>query len=118
MGPLQGVVINLALGYVAGAIKDYGATVNWAQQKAHAIAWLQQTFKWHWLEAKLEVLVVGVMDAAADVLSDDASVKSALAAVANKDWAGEVSVVKGLLAKEWKPESAEGQQVLAYLQAA
>lgn len=118
MGPLQGVVVNLALGYVVGAVKQYGASVNWQQLKTQANTALQHAIPWHFVEVEAESVVDGLIDAAADVLGDEASVKAALSAVANKDWQGEVVVLKGLLAKEWKPEGAEAQKLLAALQAA
>jgi hypothetical protein len=112
------MVLNLILGYVVGALKDFGAKVNWPQLKTQLDAELKALVKWGYAEAQAEAMVNGLLDACADVLSDEDAVKGLLASVAAKDWTAAVAELKALLQKEWKPEGTEAKALLAALVAA
>lgn len=118
MNALQGMVLNLVLGYVVGAIKDFGAKVNWPQVKASCDAQLKGLLKWAYAESQAEMFVNGLLDACADVLADDESMKTLMTEVASKDWTAAVATLKALLVKEWKPEGTEAKALLAAVVAA
>jgi hypothetical protein len=115
MNPLQSIVVNIVIGQLVGAVKEYGATLNLAQLKASADAALERAIPWHYAEAKAETLVNGIIDALDAVLEDETDIETLAKNLAGKDWDASLATVKSLITANWKPTDPAGQQLAALL---
>lgn len=112
---LNGIILNLVLGYVVGLLSQMGASFNWTAVKADLHAKLKALIPWPYLEGVAEKLVDALLGVCAGVLQDGAVLKALMADVATKKWDEAVAALKQLILDNWKPVSEDGLALQSFL---